>query len=213
MRPQRAGAQVDGAVGDVEQPRVAVELFVVDDHARHAAGEFDHGGDGTGGAGSQSPTPTPAWLPSCLVSQRIGGELEQGRGDTLGEFGDECILLVEDPAAVGVDEPLAPGVDVAELVPGVPDEPGGVADLGGLQPVWEWPERFDGDSCAVAAAELPVAAVGQPGAAPAAGCCGAALGARSRPLRAAAGRPRVDATATAPEFTRRRPLAGCVPGI
>ena len=47
--PQFAGAQVDGAVGDVEQPWVGVEVFVVDEDARHAAGEADHRGDGAGG--------------------------------------------------------------------------------------------------------------------------------------------------------------------
>ena len=77
-----------------------------------------------------------SFLP-CVATELVR-QREQRLGDTLGELGDERVLLVEDPAAVGVDEPLAPGVDVAEPVPGVPDEPGGVADIGGPQPVWEW---------------------------------------------------------------------------
>jgi hypothetical protein len=48
------GAQVEGAVLDVEQPRVSIEFLGGDRDSRLAPGELDHRGELAGGLGSES---------------------------------------------------------------------------------------------------------------------------------------------------------------
>ena len=144
---QVAGAQVDRAVEHVQDPRHLVEVGVVDKDAGGASGEVDHRADRAGRLRRAGPSEMD--VSDLLVE--VGGVLEHLAGDGPGPLADDRLSEVDDPAAVVVDEPLTPQVDVTEMAVGVGHETVGVADVGRSMPV----EESEGESAGSGASSWP----------------------------------------------------------
>src|SRR3546814_8696575 len=101
------------------------ELAVVDEDAGDAAGEADHRCDCPGAFGPACPLPQVV-APVGSVGLQAGRGREHAAGHSFGQLGDEGVAGVEPPGAVAVDDPLRPGVHVADAAICERGEAGGV---------------------------------------------------------------------------------------